>query len=232
MSQQTNINEINEWSQKIKDRFDKMKLELFNLVRKGPPGLGIKGKLTTYEEFSADIQNIINQKAPEAYHKFIQFHELEYRLHLLNTVYSNPTLKEFTESELNQLFEWLKVFLVTILITSHQKVYTKETFPETITYGTGKYQSVSDLNVLMDETNEVWRSPYKSIYASYEMLVKANTLKEKIKAITLTLNAMHSDGKLLTKDTWKFAPFTREQFDKLNYINPKKVESELKKDIG
>ena len=171
-----------------------------------------------------------------AYDKFKRFHELEYKLHLLKTQYNRDQVSQlinFTEYEMLKLYNWLEVVIRTVLDSRTAIEHYYDTFgPEEV-----------KKHFTIDPNSEVWKRSWESIYASYAILDYAKTLEDKIKAITLTLNAAHDNSKLfissvVAKDqenwrdgTWCYGPFTNQQYDSLNYIDKYKVMRELRKEV-
>ena len=78
---------------------------------------------------------------------------------------------------------------------------------------------------------------WDSIVEGYYRLTNAETLKDKILAVTLTLNAWHDNGAIFgptaeyPDEYWVFAPLSLKQLDSLNYINQKAVEIEIQKEL-
>lgn len=85
--------------------------------------------------------------------------------------------------------------------------------------------------------------PIVSIIDSYKRLSYASNLKEKILAITLSLNAWHDNGGIFGISTriadyvqdegavWYFAPLSIEQFDRLDNIDTGPIKKEIRKDL-
>ena len=184
------------------------------------------------ERIGAELMQSISNIA---YSKYKRFHELEYKLHLLKTQYNRDNVSQlinFTEYELLKLYNWLEVVIRTVLDSR-----------TAIQRQAQKNRKYIQKYFTVDPNSEVWKRSWDSIYASYAILDHAKTLEDKIKAITLTLNAAHDNGNLFissvdAKDqenwrdgTWCYGPFTNQQYDSLNYIDKNKVMRELRKEV-
>ena len=184
---------------------------------------------TLHKDIILHVKSISHQ----AYAKLYRFHELEYKLHLLNSEYKVPRLIEFTKYEINELYKWIKIFLTSILDT---RVLTE---PGDNEYHTNFVQKISSRDfrsidsITKDSVDQAWTS----IEASYYLLKHAVTLPDKLKAVSIVLNAYHDEGKLFggslsdSDSKYYFAPFTTEQFDNLSNINPNKIRREITKEI-
>ena len=178
-----------------------------------------------YGKLYNKVANLIKKEAPTAFNNILRFHKLEYKLYILKTEY--PEQKVYikkVEGEMNLLFEYIKVFMTTIIRTrldydtKYTNKYSKEDYikvaNESITSGRGKFNYVK----------------------CYELLMNAKTLKEKIFAVQVSLNTYHDNGKIFGVATGEndepffFTPFTTEQFDQF-HVDGDKIERELKKEL-
>ena len=206
------------------------------------------GKVTGDSRKSLRIQsNSLSEKIEQkikdvnGYQKLYRFHELEYKLHLLQTKYNDVNLIDFTKHELITLFNWLKEYMLGILDTRVFFNYynTPEKYTEFLNTAYQQYTADSFNEEPDPEERKIGGVPWESIHKSYYMLNHANTVSEKIKAITLSLNAWHDNGGIFGVGShheddpavWMFAPLSIQQYDSLGNINANKVEMEIKKDL-
>tara|TARA_R100000951_G_scaffold111396_2_gene110360 strand:- start:1220 stop:2002 length:783 start_codon:yes stop_codon:yes gene_type:complete len=191
------------------------------------------------------VRELVAQYSPKAYTYTQRFHELEYKLHVLKKNYPHETqLIDFTISEINQFYNWLKVFFITIIDTrvvggdgggtgpGEANSVGKQDLSTLRQYVIQKYDADddSDDQQIMDGgkfTNEAW----KSLGRSYILLGGAKTLQEKIIAITMALNAWHDNAALMSPDYF-WGPFTMEQYEQIGNINTRKVHAEIERDFN
>jgi hypothetical protein len=235
----TDISSIKSWSKKALNMLFKLNS---NSGKVGRPIFG-----AAYEAESKKILKHIQTVSSIAYTKLNRFHELEYTLHLLNTSYNSPNLKDFTIYELHKLIPWLKIFLVTnlqiLLIKDHgdnmddlNSAIENAFNSNHDDYGLDQFDG--DITNVDPERMEV---PYHGAAVAIHMLNTSKTLEDSIKAITLSLNVCHYDGLIfsdkdpktkLDRISYNYSPFTVEQYENLSNINTRKIEYRLKKEIG
>lgn len=182
------------------------------------------------------IKNLVDQFNTVAYNKLHRFHFLEYKLRVLQTIYpSKKQLIDFTEYELKELFHWIKQWMLGILDT--RVYYNADNDKRTLEmFSTNLSNFKPGVRQRIIGTREPGLS-WDSIVEGYYRLTNAETLKDKILAVTLTLNAWHDNGAIFgptaeyPDDYWVFAPLSLEQLDSLNYINQKAVELEIQKEL-
>jgi hypothetical protein len=209
-----------------------------DIIKLGKSEDGTGGNLS--QTLWTTIRNEI--KSANGYSKLYRFHELEYKLHLLQTKYNDARLIDFTKHELLTLFDWLKEYMLGILDT--RVLYDFYDSPEKYNnFLSQSYEQYSEdsFNEEPDPNERIEGGvPWESISRSYYMLNHANTLSDKIKAVTLSLNAWHDHGGIFGIGSfheedpmvWTFAPLSIEQYDSLGSINANKVEREIKKELG
>ena len=211
----------------------------------------LEGNWDLYAKYRDYMVKKMGVLANKAFAKFYRFHELEYKLFILQREYDKnnenvDNLIDFTEHEINRLYEWLKIYMIVIL-DSRLVMYGGNSDMDKMTDKISTEYSKERLN-----DPKTWRTTWHSIDAAYILLRNAKTTGDKIKAITLSLNAAHDGGVLFIQDEhdfragdnkvagpiddksflgWTFAPFTLDQYNKLNYINPNKVKLEIQKDL-
>ena len=203
-----------------------------------------KSEAGTGSNLNQDLWSTIREEiySVNGYSKLYRFHELEYKLHLLQTKYNDERLIDFTKHELLTLFTWLREYMLGILDTRVLYDYYKT--PEEYSNFLNKAYSehgADTFNIKTDPKERVEGGiPWDSIYRSYYMLEHAKTLSDKIKAITLSLNAWHDNGGIFGVGSfhegdpavWTFAPLTMSQYDSLGNINANKVEREIRKELS
>jgi hypothetical protein len=216
----------------------------------------------------------MTSKSGIAFSKLYRFHQLEFKIHLLKKeINMAPAEKkenaeqllDFSVYEINSLFDWIREWMLGVLesrILYQSKDNVKKVF-DFITHNYGITDDNYDLDKFYskDKGSEMWGTPWVSILSSYKKLQNAQTLKDKIIAVTLSLNAWHDNGGIfgvsykaveshikgarderseVSRDdvlkaakgvTWAFAPLSLVQFDKLDKINARDVEREIQKDL-
>lgn len=201
-------------------------------------------------KLATELNNAINRLCVHmksisevAFNKYQRFHELEYKLHLLETEYNRDEVQnliDFTKHEILKLYPWLEAVIRTVLET-RLAMFNEEKWKE----------RAKRFEKIIQTDEDVFKRTWDNIYASYALLNTAKTLSDKIKAITVSLNAAHDSSKLFinTPDYanrvkvpdyryhsndhgWCFGPFTIEQYNKLNYVDTNRVKREIKKEIG
>jgi hypothetical protein len=165
----------------------------------------IKSWRAKLRQFSFDqmteMLNYAHTMADKGFSKLYRFHVLEYKLHLLDTEYSSEPgaerLKDFTKHELSILFNWLKEWMLGILET---RLFSKSRWPEVDEKNNKNSLRNIDTYKVPEQTTRVIGSKRKpgiewlSMFESYKRLTTAQSLKEKILAVTLSLNAWHQHG--------------------------------------
>lgn len=185
----------------------------------------------------------------KGFSKLYRFHALEYKLHLLDTEYSSEPgaerLRDFTKYELTTLFNWLKEWMLAILETRLFDKTGDAKMDDSNDKNT--YQNIERCEIPKNGEGELSRKkpgiPWASMFESYKRLTTATTLKEKILAVTLSLNAWHDHGGIFginsntfnemgQQHVWCFAPLSMEAFDKLDNIDPKPIKKEIRKELN
>jgi hypothetical protein len=149
-------------------------------------------------------------------------------LHLLNSSYygeNQDKIKHFILSEMNCLFEWIRLFLITILDAHMGK---SELCKKNLNTNYIKNFNYQNLNNNIN----------KSIKLCYKLLSNSNNLNDKVTAITITLNTWHDSASLFCRDVGlnielstatPAAPFTKNQLDNLSNLPKNLIENKLKK---
>ena len=213
----------------------------------------IKSWRAKLKEFSFDQErekiDYAYTMAGKGFSKLYRFHALEYKLHLLSTEYSSEPgaerLKDFTGHELTTLFNWIKEWMLGILET---RLFDKTGDVEMDDANNKISLRNIDVHKVPEQTREIGSKrqagiEWDSIFESYKRLTTAQSLKEKILAVTLSLNAWHQHGGIFGINSdiydeigehhvWAFAPLSMEQFDKLDSIDPKPIIREIRKELS
>jgi hypothetical protein len=194
---------------------------------------------------SGALREHVMSQSDIAYGKLYRFHFLEYKLHLLKQNGNTGNLTDFTIYEINNLYEWLKEWMLGILET--RVYYDTDKNPRYLNWWNELQQKATiperERHVGSGIGGKEMGIPWESIVESYIRLKSASSLKDKVIAITLALNAWHDNGgifgitsqdaeKFGGEDVWSFAPLSMAQFDKLDKIDPRKVEQEIRKELN
>jgi hypothetical protein len=228
----TSINELEKWRNTVLGKIRKEK-EISDKIDNASDHELKSSLRDKYNQMFKDTKKTILSISPIAYSKIYRFHELEYKLHLLNTQYSDKNILDFTKYEINELYKWIKIFMITIMETRIFLEYSQDQWDDSVQL------TMNNHNININTNVDTYKqSPWTSIEIGYSFLKSANTISDKIKAVTFGLNVWHDAGGIFGSEyegdkgaIYFYSPFTIEQFNNIGNINSRKVEKEIKSEI-
>jgi len=169
--------------------------------------------------------------------------------HLDDYYYSNfqHQVKSFLEREISQDFNIIKIFLISILDykSSSLAKECRDMIFDQAYINVYSFENINEkLNLIKNNirffkenlhinTYEQSRETVSNALKCYQDLEYAKNIKDKIIAVSKTLNTWHCNGSLFFEDNSTLPnviiPFNLKQFEKLSNIPIQKIENELKK---
>lgn len=177
------------------------------------------------------------------YNKLKLFHEYAVMLNMLSDWSfggNSQKVVSYINKEIIRLYSWLQEFIVRLLKFYGSSNIEEEwfEFPEEL-----ERAGFTKDRIFRSSDSDDWESGlnYMGMVVCINMLNEAQTINDKIKAISLTLNVWHDSGPFFIKDApqylndgsgidgWWYGILTMEQLDYLSNIPERLIQRKLEK---